>query len=721
MIISRDNKQQKSNFAENDRESRNFKRGFGDFGDENKFNKSPRSEKFGRNRNDGEEFNRRPRDFEGRRDKDDGDFSSRKPRRSFEDRGDFRSGKRFDKEGDGNDRRDRDRDTRPPRFRSSDDRGFRSERDGFKPRGDRGDRDETYKGNRERSDRGFGERPERSDRGFGERPERSDRGFGERPERRDRGFGERPERRDRTERSSEDRPPRFERERSERSDRDRTERSFGERPPRDGFRDRERRSPRERDSDSNFAQKSFGDRERRDSKFPQRESESFEKTFKIEEDLSLGSEESAKTNFSSERRDKKRQYSERATKPSKINTEESNTTNDNSKSEDFIKPLSTNSFQKKERKPESPSISEIDMNKITLAQLKSKKESDITKLSESKKEELLNKEETVEYRDSKKDYLYGMHSVQAALTYNYRKNLELLIDQNFKENIPDHVQKILDLAKTKDAKVKYTSRDRLDKITGGRPHNGVVLKSDIRDYIYINNFAYLENNKFIPKGEGNLFILLDQIVDPQNFGSVIRSAVFLGADAILLNRKNRPPSSATVCKVSSGASECVDLFAIKSLRPFLKEAGEKGWTVITTSIEKEADVQMRLDGGSQVNSTNSNIKGNEQNESTEENAEKPVEDTVIVPKTVTLNELKLSNKSNVILVLGSEASGITSNLSGTVHYNLFIPPMLNPEETGKHPFTLIDSLNVGVSAGIIINHIKSELKNVHNISEGVKH
>ena len=692
MIISRDKK--KSNFEENDRESRNFKRGFGDYGDENKFNRAPRSEKFGRNRNDGEEFSRRPRDFEGRRDKDDGDFSSRKPRRSFEDRGDFRSGKRFDREEDGYDRRDRrDREERPPRFRSSDDRGFRSERDGFKQRGDR---DDTYKGNRERFDRGFGERPER----------------------RDRGFSERPDRRERSERNFEDKPPRF-----ERSDRDRTERSFGERPPRDGFRDRERRSPRERDSDSNFAQKSFGDRDRRDSKFQQRESDSFEKTLKIDEDLSLESEQSAKTNFSSDRREKKREYKERAAKPSKISSEEPNSTSDNTQSEEFSKPLSTNSFQKRERKPDTSSTSEIDIDKITLAQLKSKKESDITKVNDYKKEELLNKEEPVEYRDSKKDYLYGMHSVQAALTYNFRKNLELLIDQNFKENIPDHVQKILDLAKTKETKLKYTSRDRLDKITGGRPHNGVVLKSDIRDYIYINNFAYLENNKFIPKQEGNLFILLDQIVDPQNFGSVIRSAVFLGADAILLNRKNRPPISATVCKVSSGASECVDLFAIKSLRPFLKEAGEKGWTVITTSIEKEADVQMRLDGGSHVNSTNSNVKGNEQNESTEENPDKTAEDSVIVPKTVTLNELKLSNKSNVILVLGSEATGITSNLSGTVHYNLFIPPMLNPEETGKHPFTLIDSLNVGVSAGIIINDIKTQLKNVDNSgnTEGVKH
>jgi 21S rRNA (GM2251-2'-O)-methyltransferase len=80
-----------------------------------------------------------------------------------------------------------------------------------------------------------------------------------------------------------------------------------------------------------------------------------------------------------------------------------------------------------------------------------------------------------------------------------------------------------------------------------------------------NNFL----EKFRKKENGNLIVVLDQIVDPQNFGSVIRTAFFLGADFIMLNKLNKPPISSTVSKVSSGASECVDLFSIKNLKNFL--------------------------------------------------------------------------------------------------------------------------------------------------------
>lgn len=75
--------------------------------------------------------------------------------------------------------------------------------------------------------------------------------------------------------------------------------------------------------------------------------------------------------------------------------------------------------------------------------------------------------------------------------------------------------------------------------------------------------------KFKKKDTGNLVVILDQIVDPQNFGSIIRTAFYLGADFVMLNKYNKPPLSATVSKVSSGASECMDLFSIKNIRNFL--------------------------------------------------------------------------------------------------------------------------------------------------------
>ncbi len=272
---------------------------------------------------------------------------------------------------------------------------------------------------------------------------------------------------------------------------------------------------------------------------------------------------------------------------------------------------------------------------------------------------------------------------------------------NFRENTPDKIKKIIDIAQGKNIKIKWLTRDKLDKFTGGRPHNGLVLKSQPRDYIYIKKFGpYAE--KFITKPEGNLLVLLDQIVDPQNFGSVIRSAFFLGSEGLLMNKNNKPPISSTVCKVSSGASECVDLFAVKNIRKFLGEAITKGWTVVTTSIEKEHDVQLRLNYEKPAQE-----ESNLENEESKENEPQPEK---IVAKNISLVELNLPKSSNVILVLGSEANGITSDLVGVSNYNVYIPPLLNKELTGKHPYNIIDSLNVGVSAGIIINHIKTQLK-----------
>ena len=108
----------------------------------------------------------------------------------------------------------------------------------------------------------------------------------------------------------------------------------------------------------------------------------------------------------------------------------------------------------------------------------------------------------------------------------------------------------------------------MEKFTQKRPTNGVVLKSEPREYVSIKSFDYFASN-FIRKPNGNIIILLDQIVDPQNFGSIVRSAFFIGADFVLVNRIRKPPISAAVSKVSSGASECMDLFSVRNIKHFL--------------------------------------------------------------------------------------------------------------------------------------------------------
>ena len=87
--------------------------------------------------------------------------------------------------------------------------------------------------------------------------------------------------------------------------------------------------------------------------------------------------------------------------------------------------------------------------------------------------------------------------------------------------------------------------------------------------------------------------------------------------------------------------------------------------------------------------------------------------------TISLNQLKINPEDNVILILGSEGFGVSNDvMKSFVNYNIYIPPHLDKSKVNQHPFDMIDSLNVGVSAGIIINHVCGQMKsNLSNDSE----
>lgn len=73
--------------------------------------------------------------------------------------------------------------------------------------------------------------------------------------------------------------------------------------------------------------------------------------------------------------------------------------------------------------------------------------------------------------------------------------------------------------------------------------------------------------------------------------------------------------------------------------------------------------------------------------------------------------MRINPEENVILILGSEGFGVSNDvMKSFVNYNIYIPPQLDKSKVNQHPFDMIDSLNVGVSAGIIINHICTEMK-----------
>ena len=80
-------------------------------------------------------------------------------------------------------------------------------------------------------------------------------------------------------------------------------------------------------------------------------------------------------------------------------------------------------------------------------------------------------------------------------------------------------------------------------------------------------------------GAPRVWLALDELTDPQNFGALVRTAVFLGA-GVLCSSKNSAPLSAAVSKASSGAAEEADVFEVRNLAAFLEASRGNGWRVL---------------------------------------------------------------------------------------------------------------------------------------------
>jgi 23S rRNA (guanosine2251-2'-O)-methyltransferase len=111
------------------------------------------------------------------------------------------------------------------------------------------------------------------------------------------------------------------------------------------------------------------------------------------------------------------------------------------------------------------------------------------------------------------------------------------------------LKEVIQTCRTKDLPIQYVPRNKLDKI--GQPHQGVALEAS--GYPYRSLDEMLERAQ--DSGETPFFLLLDTLQDPQNLGSLLRSAEAVGVHGVLLPLKRTATVTPSVVSASSGASE----------------------------------------------------------------------------------------------------------------------------------------------------------------------
>ena len=185
------------------------------------------------------------------------------------------------------------------------------------------------------------------------------------------------------------------------------------------------------------------------------------------------------------------------------------------------------------------------------------------------------------------DLIFGRNAVAELLKSGHSVN-RILIAQGSRDG---SIQKIFALAKTAGVVVEFVSRDKLDKLCGGR-HQGVAAYAAAADYSTVEEILELAED------EPPFIILLDELEDPQNFGAILRTAEAVGVHGVIIPQRRSVQLNATVFKTSAGAAQYVKVAQVTNVAQTLKQLREVGLKVVGSDMNAAIDFkQADLTGG----------------------------------------------------------------------------------------------------------------------------
>lgn len=173
--------------------------------------------------------------------------------------------------------------------------------------------------------------------------------------------------------------------------------------------------------------------------------------------------------------------------------------------------------------------------------------------------------------------IFGTNPVTEALTAN-REIDRLLIQDGARHS---RISKITALAKERKIPFQFVNKKKLDELTDGANHQGVLAFAAAHEYVSVSDI--LDYAKSL--GEPPFIVIAEGLKDPHNLGSIIRTANAAGVHGVIIPKNRSVGLNETVAKVSAGAVEYTKVARVTNISSVIETLKENGLWIVGTALE----------------------------------------------------------------------------------------------------------------------------------------
>lgn len=160
------------------------------------------------------------------------------------------------------------------------------------------------------------------------------------------------------------------------------------------------------------------------------------------------------------------------------------------------------------------------------------------------------------------------------------------------QGVTGSIKEIIGLAKDRKLIIQYVKKDKLDEMSVSHGHQGVIAITAAHNYVEVEDIL----KKARDKGENPFLIILDEITDPHNLGSVLRTADASGAHGVIIPKRRSVGLTPVVAKSSAGGIEHVPVAKVSNIAQTIEKLKKENIWIAGADMEGEEYYKTDLKG-----------------------------------------------------------------------------------------------------------------------------